>query len=81
LAACIDALALAVPGGGAGGGGDKLPTPNSPGEALGDDGSASGAAWLVYCALVRSATSPSVSFFIASRSGGSGLAGTEPRFG
>ena len=41
-AAGKDALAVGVPGGGGDGGGGKVPLPNSPGEALGEDGSAMG---------------------------------------
>ena len=64
-----------------GGGGGAVPTPNSDGEAVGEDGSASGADCAACCALVRSATSESVSFFNASASGVSGLAGTVAMFG
>jgi hypothetical protein len=64
-----------------GGGGGAVPTPNRDGDALGEDGSARGAACAACCALVRSATSDSVSFFIASLSGASGLAGTDAMFG
>jgi hypothetical protein len=82
-AACNDALAW--PGGMAcgcgGGGGDKLPLPNRPGDALDDDGSGSGAASAVCCALVRSETNASVRRFISSLSGGVGRAGTVARFG
>jgi hypothetical protein len=67
-----------VPGGGGGG---AVPTPNRPGEAVGEDGSASGAACAACWALVRSATSESVSFFIASVSAGAGLGGTVDMFG
>jgi hypothetical protein len=49
-----------------GGGGGAVPTPNRPGEAVGEDGSANGADWAACWALVRSATSESVSCFIAS---------------
>jgi hypothetical protein len=49
----------------AGGGGGAVPTPNKDGEAVGDDGSASGAASAVCWALVRSAISESVSCFIS----------------
>jgi hypothetical protein len=74
VTAGIEALATGVPdeadfGGGVapgGGGGGAVPTPNKPGDAVGEDGSASGVAWASCCALVRSATSESVSFFIAS---------------
>jgi hypothetical protein len=41
--ACSDALAVAWPGGGVGGGGGTAAAPNNPGDALGDDGSGSGA--------------------------------------
>lgn len=64
-----------------GGGGGAVPTPNRPGEAVGDDGSASGADCAACCALVRSATSDAVNLFSASWSGGSGLAGTVAIFG
>jgi hypothetical protein len=67
-----------VPGGGGGG---AVPTPNKVGEAAGEDGSANGADWAACWALVRSATSESVSFFSSSLSGGSGLAGTVEIFG
>jgi hypothetical protein len=94
VTAGIDALATGVPGlpdpagalaegalaEGAGGGG-AVPTPNRFGEALGEDGSASGADCAACCALVRSATSESVSFFSAAASGSSGFAGTEAIFG
>jgi hypothetical protein len=46
-----------------GGGGGAVPTPNRFGEVVGEDGSTSGAACAACCALVRSATSESVSFF------------------
>jgi hypothetical protein len=78
------AAAAAAPGAEdaeAGTGGGAVPIPNSVGEALGDDGSANGAAWAACCALVRSATRESVNFFIASASGGGGLSGTVDRFG
>ena len=89
VAAGIDALATGAAGelvfaGGVtpgGGGGGAVPTPNRLGDAEGDDGSASGADWAACWALVRSATSESVSFFIASASGGSGLTGTVDIFG
>jgi len=64
-----------------GGGGGAVPTPNKCGEALGEDGSANGARSAACCALVRSATSESVSFFNASASGGSGFAGTVEMLG
>jgi hypothetical protein len=64
-----------------GGGGGAVPTPNNPGEAVGEDGSASGAASAACCALVRSATSDSVSLFNSSAFGGSGLGGTVDIFG
>ncbi|MEA2769556.1 MAG: hypothetical protein QOD93_2518 [Acetobacteraceae bacterium] len=76
VTAGMDALATgeAVPAGGVpvcevapgGGGGGAVPTPNRFGEAVGDDGSANGADWAACWALVRSATSDSVNFFIAS---------------
>jgi hypothetical protein len=74
VTAGIEALATGVPaeadfGGGVmpgGGGGGAVPTPNRPGDAEGEDGSASGEDSAACCALVRSATSESVSFFIAS---------------
>jgi urocanate hydratase len=64
-----------------GGGGGAVPTPNNEGEAVGEDGSANGADWAACCALVRSATSESVSFFNAAASGASGLAGTVAMLG
>lgn len=64
-----------------GGGGGVVPTPNSDGDAVGDDGSAIGAACAACCALVRSAMSESVSFFKASWSGATGFPGTVDRFG
>jgi hypothetical protein len=90
VTAGIDALATDVPGepdpvvGGVaegGGGGGAEPTPNRDGEAVGEEGSASGADCAACCALVRSATSEAVSFFKASASGVSGLAGTVAMFG
>ena len=90
VTAGIDALATGVPGepdpvvGGVtegGGGGGAEPTPNRDGEAVGEEGSASGADCAACCALVRSATSEAVSFFKASASGVSGLAGTVAMFG
>jgi hypothetical protein len=89
VTAGIDALATDVPGeadpavGGAadGGGGGAEPTPNRDGEAVGEEGSANGADCAACCALVRSATSEAVSFFKASASGVSGLAGTVAMFG
>lgn len=53
----------AAPGGGGGG---AVPTPNRLGDAVGEDGSASGAASAACCALVRSATSDAVNCFISS---------------
>jgi hypothetical protein len=78
-----DPAALAPAGGLAivGGGGGAVPTPNNDGEAVGEDGSANGADCAACCALVRSATSESVSFFNASASGASGLAGTVAMLG
>jgi hypothetical protein len=76
-----DGLAAAgglTPGGGGGG---AVPTPNKPGEAEGEDGSARGADCAACCALVRSATRESVSFFSASTSGASGLGGTVEMLG
>jgi hypothetical protein len=64
-----------------GGGGGAVPTPNRFGDAVGEDGSASGADCAACWAFVRSATSESVRLFIASLSGGSGLAGTVEMFG
>jgi hypothetical protein len=64
-----------------GGGGGAVPTPNSPGEAVGDDGSANGADCAACCALVRSATSDAVSFLSSSGSDAVGLAGTVDMFG
>jgi hypothetical protein len=91
VTAGIDALATAVTVAGApaavggltpgGGGGGAVPTPNRPGDAVGDEGSASGADCAACCALVRSATSDAVSFFNSSAFGASGLAGTVARFG
>jgi hypothetical protein len=90
VTAGIDALATGVPdaadpvvGGEAegGGGGGAVPTPNRDGEAVGEEGSANGADCAACCALVRSATSEAVSFFRASASGVSGLAGTEAMLG
>jgi hypothetical protein len=89
VTAGIDALATGVPGepdpvvGGLaeGGGGGAEPTPNREGEAVGEEGSASGADCAACCALARSATSEAVSFFKASASGVSGLAGTVAMFG
>ncbi|MDR3530898.1 MAG: hypothetical protein P4L90_10135, partial [Rhodopila sp.] len=89
VTAGIDALATGVPGAPdaagvdmeGGGGGGAVPTPNSDGEVLGEDGSASGADCAACCALVRSAISESVSFFSASGSGASGFAGTVEMFG
>ena len=69
----------AAPGGGAGGG--TVPRPNRPGEALGSEGSAIGAAAAMRCALVRSAISPLERLAIAARSGGAGFGGTVARFG
>jgi hypothetical protein len=89
VTAGIDALATDVPGEaaavgdvivGAGGGG-AVPVPNSEGEAVGEDGSASGADCAACCALVRSATSESVSCFRASALGASGFAGTVDMLG
>jgi hypothetical protein len=65
----------------AGAGGGAVPTPNNDGDALGDDGSANGAACAACWALVRSATREAVSFFIASASAGGGLGGTVDKFG
>jgi hypothetical protein len=59
----LDPTCGALPGGGGGG---AVPTPNRPGEELGEEGSANGADCAACCALVRSATSESVSFFNAS---------------
>jgi hypothetical protein len=89
VTAGIEALATGVPGepdpvGGAadgGGGGGAVPTPNRLGEAVGEEGSASGADWAACCALVRSATNESVSFFKASGSEGAGLGGTVDMLG
>jgi hypothetical protein len=64
-----------------GGGGGAVPTPNRFGDAVGDDGSASGADCAACWALVRSATSESVSCFISSWLGGVGLAGTVDMLG
>ena len=64
-----------------GGGGGAVPIPNRLGDAVGDDGSASGAASAACWALVRSATSESVNCFISSAFGGVGLAGTDAMFG
>lgn len=75
------APAVGVPGGADVPGSGAVPTPNKDGEAVGDDGSASGTACAACCALVRSATSESVTSFIAAASGGAGLAGTVSRFG
>lgn len=80
-AACSDALACPATAGRGGGGGGSVPAPNSAGEALGEDGSASGAASAVCWAFVRSATRAAVSFCIASLSGGVGRAGTVERLG
>jgi hypothetical protein len=87
----IDALATGVPGraeadggvaeDGGGGGGGAVPTPNSDGEAAGEDGSAGGAACAACWALVRSATSESVSCLSASAFGTSGFGGTDAMFG
>lgn len=65
----------------AGAGGGAVPTPNSDGDVLGDDGSGSGVVSAMCCALVRSATSESVSFFKASGSGDVGFGGTWSMFG
>lgn len=89
VTAGIDALATGVPGepapvGGlapGGGGGGAVPTPNSEGEAAGEDGSANGEDCAACCALARSATSESVSFFNASASGTSGFGGTVATLG
>jgi hypothetical protein len=80
-AAGNDALAVGVPGGGGDGGGGKVPLPNSPGEALGEDGSAMGAAAAKCCALVRSATRALAILARAARSGSAGFGGTVARFG
>ena len=64
-----------------GDGGGAVPIPNSPGDAVGDEGSASGADCAACCAFVRSATNEAVSFLSSSASGASGLAGTVARFG
>jgi hypothetical protein len=89
VTAGIDALATDIPGEPAsangftvgGGGGGAVPTPNSDGEAVGEEGSANGADWAACWALVRSATSEAVSFFKASASGASGFAGTVAMLG
>lgn len=52
----------AAPGAGAGPGGGVVPTPNRSGDALGDEGSPSGAAAAIRCAFARSATSASAIF-------------------
>lgn len=78
VAACSDALTAA---GAAGFTGGKVPAPNKAGDAVADDGSGSGLLALLYRAFSRSATSPWVRRFIASRSGGAGLTGTLARFG
>ena len=80
-AAGKEALAVAVPGGGGGGGGGTVPLPNSPGDALGEDGSASGAAASACCVLVRSAISALAILASAARSGSVGFGGTDARFG
>src|SRR5271166_202558 len=77
-AAAIDALACALPGGGGGG---TVPRPNRPGEALGSDGSAIGAAAAICCALARSAISALEILVSAARSGCAGFGGTVARFG
>lgn len=69
----LAAAGVLTPGGGGGG---AVPTPNRPGEVVGEDGSARGADCAACCALVRSATRESVSFFSASASGAAGLGGT-----
>ena len=82
-AACKDALAVCVPGGveGGGGGGGSVPLPNSAGDALGEDGSAIGAAAAMCWALLRSAISALAMLAKAAVSGGSGFGGTVARLG
>jgi hypothetical protein len=81
-AAGIEALAAGgVPGGGGAGGGGRVPLPNSPGDAVGEDGSAIGAAAARCCALVRSATNALAMLAKAARSGSGGFGGTVARFG
>ena len=80
-AAGIVALAVWVPGGGGGAGGGTVPRPNSPGEALGDDGSGIGVAAARCCALVRSAIRALAMLVSAARSGCAGFGGTVARFG
>ncbi len=65
----------------ASGGGGAVPTPNRVGEALGEDGSASGADSAACCALVRSAINELVSWSSAFWSTGAGFAGTVARLG
>lgn len=80
-AAGSDALAACVPGGGAGGGGGKVLLPNSAGDALGDDGSAIGAASARCCALVLSAIRALARLVISARFGSTGFGGTVARLG
>jgi hypothetical protein len=65
----------------AGGGGGVVPTPNSAGDWLGDDGSAMGAAWAACWALVRSAIRDAVRLSSAFLSGAGGRPGTVFRSG
>lgn len=82
LAVPVLADALLLDGAGPdGGGGGTEPIPNKDGEAEGEDGSANGAACAACWAFVRSATSESVSFFMASLSGAAGRSGTVAKFG
>jgi hypothetical protein len=81
-AAGNEALAAGgAPAGGGGGGGGMVPLPNSPGEALGEDGSAMGAAAARCWALARSATNALAMLARAARSGSAGFGGTVARFG
>jgi hypothetical protein len=75
------ALACWLPGGGGGPGGGTEPRPNRSGDALGEEGSAIGAAEAMCCAFVLSAISASAILASAARSGAAGLGGTDARLG
>lgn len=75
------AAGFAVASAEGGGGGGAVPTPNNAGEALGEDGSGSGAVAASIRAFFRSATRPAVMAFSCFMFGGFGVAGTLARLG
>ncbi len=77
--AVLDPDGSACPAPGAGG--LAVPTPNNPGEAVGNEGSVNGAAAARCWAFARSAISPFEICSRAAMSGGGGFSGTDARLG